>query len=39
MDVAWMNPGAAPFPAGIPAPDFTLGGLGDLRPLLERLEG
>jgi FMN phosphatase YigB (HAD superfamily) len=39
MDVAWMNPGAAPFPAGLPVPDFTLGGLGDLRPLLEELRG
>lgn len=39
MDVAWMNPGAVPFPGGIPSPDFTLGGLEDLRPVLERLEG
>jgi FMN phosphatase YigB (HAD superfamily) len=38
MDVAWMNPEAAVFPEGVPAPEFTLAGLGDLRPLLERLD-
>ncbi len=36
MDVAWLNPAGAEFPAGLPPPDFTLGRLADLRPILEQ---
>jgi len=36
MDVAWLNAEGAGFPDGLPAPDFTLGGLGDLPGVLER---
>jgi len=35
MDVAWLNPDGAPFPTELPAPDFRLSGLLDLRPILE----
>jgi FMN phosphatase YigB (HAD superfamily) len=35
MAAAWLNPGAEPFPAGLPGPDFTLGALGDLRGILD----
>ncbi len=35
MAAAWFNPEAAPFPEGLPAPDFTLAHLGELRAVLE----
>ncbi len=35
MDVAWFNPEGAAFPEGLPAPDYILGRLADLRPILE----
>jgi HAD superfamily hydrolase (TIGR01549 family) len=35
MDVAWLNPERVPFPEGLPAPDFDLPGLADLRTILE----
>jgi FMN phosphatase YigB (HAD superfamily) len=35
MDVAWFNPEGAAFPAGLPAPEFTLACLADLRVVLE----
>jgi FMN phosphatase YigB (HAD superfamily) len=35
MAAAWLNPSAAPLPEGLPAPDFTLSGLGELRGVLE----
>jgi HAD superfamily hydrolase (TIGR01509 family) len=38
MDVAWLNAERAPFPSSLPAPDFVLGGLRDLRRVLEALE-
>lgn len=34
MDVAWLNPGRTPVPDGLPAPDFDVAGLLDLRPIL-----
>jgi FMN phosphatase YigB (HAD superfamily) len=39
MTAAWLNPGAEPVPEGLAAPDFTLGGLGDLRGVLEARSG
>lgn len=39
MDVAWFNPAGEPFPPGLPAPDYTVGGLGELRAILERRAG
>jgi FMN phosphatase YigB (HAD superfamily) len=39
MAAAWLNPGAEPFPEGLPGPDFTLGGLGELRGVLETRPG
>ncbi len=36
MQVAWFNPEGATFPHGLPAPDFTLARLADLRPILEQ---
>jgi HAD superfamily hydrolase (TIGR01509 family) len=35
MAVAWLNPGRDPLPPGLPAPDFDLAALADLRPALE----
>jgi len=35
MDVAWLNAERAPLPSGLPAPDFDVQGLADLRPILE----
>ena len=35
MAAAWLNPGRAPLPPGLPAPDLDLAGLADLRPALE----
>ena len=35
MDVAWLNPEGAAFPEGLPAPDYIVGRLADLRPILE----
>jgi HAD superfamily hydrolase (TIGR01509 family) len=34
MAVAWVNPKPAPLPAGIPAPDYEIRDLGELRPVL-----
>jgi FMN phosphatase YigB (HAD superfamily) len=39
MAAAWLNPDAEPFPEGLPAPDFTLNRLGDLRGILETASG
>jgi putative hydrolase of the HAD superfamily len=36
MRAAWLNPDRIAVPAGLPSPDFVIGGLGDLRPILER---
>lgn len=36
MDVAWLNPESAPLPAGLPAPDFTLARLAEVREILEK---
>jgi FMN phosphatase YigB (HAD superfamily) len=35
MDAAWLNLGRSPVPVGLPAPDFDLSGLADLRAILE----
>ena len=35
MDVAWLNAARAELPPGLPAPDFELAGLVDLRPVLQ----
>jgi len=35
MGVAWVNPGRAPFPAGLRLPTYELGRLADLRGVLE----
>ena len=35
MAAAWLNTAGAPVPGGLPAPDFMLGRLADLRPILE----
>jgi FMN phosphatase YigB (HAD superfamily) len=35
MAVAWFNPTGAAFPDELPAPDYVLGGLAELRPILE----
>jgi FMN phosphatase YigB (HAD superfamily) len=39
MAAAWLNPGAEPLPEGLPAPDFTLSWLGDVRGVLETASG
>ena len=39
MDAAWLNAEGTAFPSGFPAPDFTLGGLRDLRSVLETRDG
>jgi FMN phosphatase YigB (HAD superfamily) len=39
MDAAWLNAEGTAFPSGFPAPDFTLGGLRDLRSVLEAPDG
>jgi FMN phosphatase YigB (HAD superfamily) len=39
MAAAWFNPDGTPLPEGLPAPDFTLGRLADLRPILEGASG
>ena len=36
MDVAWLNPDHGPVPVGLPAPNFEVAGLGDLRGILEK---
>jgi FMN phosphatase YigB (HAD superfamily) len=38
MDAAWLNEAGAPFPADLPAPEFTLRGLPELRDLLQGQE-
>ncbi|MBI3457184.1 MAG: HAD family hydrolase [Candidatus Rokubacteria bacterium] len=38
MDVAWLNAEGAPYPSGLPRPDFTLARLADLRLILEGRE-
>lgn len=35
MDVAWLNPERQPLPGGLPAPDYDVPGLRELRPLLD----
>ncbi len=35
MSAVWLNPGRVPLPAGLPAPDFDVAGLGEVRLLLE----
>lgn len=35
MDAAWLNPAGAPLPSGLPAPDFTIPRLTDVRGILE----
>jgi HAD superfamily hydrolase (TIGR01549 family) len=35
MDAAWLNPDRATLPEGLPAPEFDVSGLSDLRPILE----
>lgn len=36
MAAAWLNPEGAPLPPGLPAPDFTLARLAELRGILEK---
>jgi FMN phosphatase YigB (HAD superfamily) len=38
MAAAWLNESGAPFPDGLPAPDFTLRGLAELRGILETMD-
>jgi putative hydrolase of the HAD superfamily len=35
MGAAWLNPAGSPWPADLPAPDFDIGGLAELRQVLE----
>jgi FMN phosphatase YigB (HAD superfamily) len=38
MAAAWLNEAGAPFPDGLPSPDFTLRGLAELRAILETMD-